>query len=36
MKEIIKFIDSEIEILPEIQDETIWGTQKQLCELFER
>ena len=36
MQNIIKFKDGEIEILPKIKDESIWVTQKQLCELFER
>jgi death-on-curing family protein len=36
MNEIIKFNDGEIEVLPKIKDESIWVTQKQLCELFER
>jgi len=36
MNEVIKFSDGEIEVLPTIKDESIWVTQKQLCELFER
>ena len=36
MQDIIKFKDGEIEVLPKIKDESIWVTQKQLCELFER
>ena len=36
MNEVIKFSDGEIEVLPKIKDESIWVTQKQLCELFER
>ena len=36
MQDIIKFKDGEIEILPKVKDESIWVTQKQLCELFER
>jgi len=34
--EIIKFRDGEIEISAKIEDETIWITQKQMCELFGR
>ena len=36
MNEIVKFIDGEIEVKAKIEDETIWITQKQMCELFER
>jgi len=36
VQDIIKFKDGEIEVLPKIKDESIWVTQKQLCELFER
>ena len=36
MQDIIKFKDGEIEVLPKIKHESIWVTQKQLCELFER
>jgi len=36
MKEIIKFNDGEIEIVTKLEDETIWITQKQMCELFGR
>ena len=36
MQDIIKFKDGEIEVLPKVKDESIWVTQKQLCELFER
>jgi len=36
MNDVIKFKDGEIEVLPKIKDESIWVTQKQLCELFER
>ncbi len=36
MKEIVKFIDGEIEVSAKVQDETIWVTQKQMCELFGR
>jgi death-on-curing family protein len=36
MNEVIKFSDGEIEVLPKIENESIWVTQKQLYELFER
>lgn len=34
MNEVIKFIDGEIEVATKLEDETIWITQKQMCELF--
>ena len=36
MNEIIKFIDGEVEVKAKVENETIWITQKQMCELFER
>ena len=36
MNDIIKFIDGEIEVDVRFKDETIWVTQKQMCELFDR
>ncbi len=36
MKEIVKFIDGEIEVNAKVQGETLWVTQKQMCELFGR
>jgi len=36
MNEVIKFNDGEIEIVTKLEDETIWITQKQMCELFGR
>ena len=34
MKEIIKFVDGEVEVSVKLKDETVWVTQKQMCELF--
>ena len=36
MNEIIKFVDGEIELNVKVENETIWVTQKQMCELFGR
>jgi death-on-curing family protein len=36
MNDIMKFIDGEIEIDVKLKDDTIWVTQKQMCELFGR
>ncbi len=36
MGDIVKFIDGEIEVQAKVEDETIWITQKQMCELFGR
>ena len=36
MNEIIKFVDAEIELNIKVENETIWITQKQMCELFGR
>ena len=36
MKEIVKFIDGEIEVNAKVRGETLWVTQKQMCELFGR
>jgi len=36
MNEIIKFMDGEVEVNVKLKDETIWITQKQMCELFGR
>ncbi len=36
MNEIIKFIDGEVEVNVKLKDETVWITQKQMCELFGR
>ena len=36
MNEIIKFMDDEVEVNVKLKDETIWITQKQMCELFGR
>ncbi len=36
MSDIVKFIDGEIEVSAKVEDETIWITQKQMCELFGR
>ncbi|WP_457561848.1 virulence RhuM family protein, partial [Caminibacter pacificus] len=36
MKDIVKFIDGEIEIETKVENETVWITQKQMCELFGR
>ena len=36
MNEIIKFIDGEVEVKAKVENETIWITQKQMCELFGR
>ena len=36
MNEIIKFMDGEVEVNVELKDETVWVTQKQMCELFSR
>ena len=36
MNKIIKFIDGEIELNVKVENETIWITQKQMCELFGR
>ena len=34
MNDIVKFIDGEIEIETTMENETVWITQKQMCELF--
>jgi hypothetical protein len=34
MNDIVKFIDGEIEIETKVESETVWITQKQMCELF--
>ena len=34
MDNIVKFIDGEIEIETKVENETVWITQKQMCELF--
>ena len=36
MNEIIKFMDDEVEVNVKLKDETVWITQKQMCELFGR
>jgi len=36
MNEIIKFMDGEVEVNVELKDETVWVTQRQMCELFGR
>ena len=36
MKDIVKFIDGEIEVNAKVRGETLWVTQKQMCELFGR
>ena len=36
MNEIIKFMDGEVEVNVKLKDETVWITQKQMCELFGR
>ncbi len=36
MNEIVKFIDGEIEVNVKLEEESIWITQKQMCELFGR
>jgi death-on-curing family protein len=36
MNDVIKFIDDKIEITAKLKDETVWITQKQICELFGR
>ncbi len=36
MNDVIKFIDDKIEITAKLKDETVWITQKQMCELFGR
>jgi hypothetical protein len=33
MNDIVKFIDGEIEIETKIENETVWITQKQMCEV---
>jgi len=34
MNDVVKFIDGEIEIETKVENETVWITQKQMCELF--
>ena len=36
MNDLIKYNDGEIEIAVSIQNETIWLTQKQIAELFDK
>ena len=36
MNDLIKYNDGEIEIAISIQNETIWLTQKQIAELFDK
>ncbi|GAB6044912.1 hypothetical protein JCM11957_05100 [Caminibacter profundus] len=34
MNDIVRFIDGKIEIETKVENETVWITQKQMCELF--
>jgi len=36
MSDIVVFNDGKLEVAAKVEDETIWVTQKQLCELFGR
>jgi len=36
MNEVIKFMDNEVEVRVKLENETIWITQKQMCDLFGR
>ena len=36
MRDIVKFIDGELEVDVKLKSETIWVTQKQMCKLFGR